>query len=102
MSQEKVNKYKQEKANRKQILKKQKRNRMITKVVGSIVCLAIVGWIGYSAYDSTAKKIASSQTEVDLSSLQNYLSGISPEEELPAEDDAELEEDGTEDEDTEE
>lgn len=88
MSQEKVNKYKQEKANRKQILKKQKRNRMITKIAGAIVCLAIVGWIGYSVYDSTAKKAAASQTEVDLSSLQDYLSGISSEEDLPEEEDA--------------
>ncbi len=93
MSQEKVNKYKQEKANRKQILKKQKRNRMITRIAGTIVCLAIVGWIGFSAYDSTTKKIAASQTEVDLSALQNYLSGISTEEELPEEDADSAEED---------
>lgn len=87
MSQEKVNKYKQEKANRKQILKKQKRNRIIARIAGAIVCLAIVGWIGYSVYDSTAKKAAASQTDVDLSSLQDYLSGISSEEDFPAEED---------------
>lgn len=49
MSQAKVDKYKVEKANRKEIMAKQKRNRLIAKVCGSIVALGLVAWIGVSA-----------------------------------------------------
>lgn len=76
MSQEKVNKYKEEKANRKQIIKKEKRNRIIGRIIGAIVCLAIVGWIGFSIYDSTSKSIASSQTEVDFTAVDDYFSAM--------------------------
>ena len=76
MSQEKVNRYKEEKAKRKEIMRKERRNRIIARIAGIVVCVAIVGWLGYSVYDSTAKKIASSQTEVDLTAVSNYLSGL--------------------------
>lgn len=77
MSQEKVNRYKAEKANRKAILKKEKRKKIITRVVGTLVCVAIVGWIGFSIYDSAEKKAAASQTEVNLNAVTDYLSGLS-------------------------
>lgn len=77
MSQEKVNKYKEEKANRKQIMKRERRNRIIGRIVGTVICLAIVGWLGYSVYDSAAKKSAASQTEANLEAMQNYLGGLS-------------------------
>lgn len=76
MSQAKVDKYKEEKYNRKQIIQKQKRNRLIAQVVGVIVCIAIVGWIGYSAYGSINKNIASTPTEIDLSAIQGYIGGL--------------------------
>ena len=76
MSQAKVNKYKEEKANRKQTLKKQKRNRILGRIAGAVICLAIVGWIGYSAYDHQAKKAAATQTAADLTAVQDYLSGL--------------------------
>ena len=80
MSQEKVNRYKEEKANRKQLIKKQKRNRIISRIVGVVVCLAIVGWLGYSIYDTSTKNDAVSQTEVNLTAIQDYLSGLTAEE----------------------
>lgn len=49
MSQAKVDKYKLEKANRKETVKKEKRNRMIAKVCTSIVGIALVAWIAVSA-----------------------------------------------------
>ena len=76
MSQEKVNKYKEEKANRHKIMKREKRNRMIGRIVGIVICLAIVGWIGYSIYDRAATKIATAQTEVNLSALDDYLNEL--------------------------
>ena len=80
MSQEKVNRYKEEKANRKQLIKKQKRNRIISRIVGVVVCLAFVGWLGYSIYDTSTKNDAVSQTEVNLTAIQDYLSGLTAEE----------------------
>ena len=51
MSQEKVERYKKEKANRKKIMKKQRMMGIMRKTVLSLVALALVVWIGYSAYD---------------------------------------------------
>ena len=51
MSQEKVDRYKQEKANRKQLMRKQRMMGIIRKGVLTIAALALVGWLGYSAYD---------------------------------------------------
>ena len=51
MSQEKVDKYKKEKANRKQIMRKERMMGIVRKAVLSVVAIALVGWIAYSAYD---------------------------------------------------
>lgn len=76
MSQEKVNKYKEEKANRKAILKKEKRNRIIAQIISSVIGLAIVGWIGYSIYDNVVTGIKTSQTEVNLDAVSDYLNSL--------------------------
>ena len=49
MSQEKVDRYKQEKVNRKQIMRKQKLMNNMRKGVLVVVALALIGWLGYSA-----------------------------------------------------
>ena len=51
MSQEKVDRYKKEKANRKQTMKKQKMANALRKCVVAAAGLLLVVWIGYSAYD---------------------------------------------------
>lgn len=79
MSQEKVNKYKEEKANRKTILKRQKRNRIIARVISSVIGLVIVGWIGYSIYDRAMTNIKTSQTEVNLTAVNDYISALTAE-----------------------
>lgn len=76
MSQAKVDKYKHEKANRKAILKREKRKQIAGQITGIIICAALVGWIGYSIYDSAEKKAATSQTEVDVSALTDYLNRL--------------------------
>lgn len=80
MSQEKVDRYKQEKANRKVILKREKRKRIAARIAGTVVCAAIVGWIGYSVYDSVEKKAATAQTEVNTSAVTDYLNSLTPDE----------------------
>jgi len=79
MSQEKVDRYKQQKANRKEILKKEKRNRTLARIAGGVVCVALVGWVGWSVYGSVNSSSATSQTEVDLNSIQDYLADLQDE-----------------------
>ena len=51
MSQEKVNRYKEEKANRKELLAKEKKKQAMMKAGAGVVVLALVCWLGYSVYD---------------------------------------------------
>lgn len=50
MSQEKVNRYKEEKANRKQTMKKQRMMNVVRKCILVVAGVALIGWIGFSAY----------------------------------------------------
>ena len=59
MSQEKVNRYKEEKANRKQNIVKEKRKRTLNKVVGVLLAVVIVGWV-----------------EVDYTAVSDYLQSL--------------------------
>ena len=78
MSQEKVDRYKQEKANRKQIMKREKMQRTITAICGGAACIAVAGWLGYSAYGYFTKQDTKDpvQTEVDLSAIYDYMNGL--------------------------
>lgn len=79
MSQEKVDHYKQEKANRKKTLKREKFKKSVLTTVGTIVCVAIIGWIGYSGYDyfQSQKAENPTQTEIDVTAINDYLNGLS-------------------------
>lgn len=71
MSQEKVNKYKEQKANRKQILKKEKRNRMLAKIGAGICGLAIVGLFGFSIWSSAVNK--PQDAAINPTAIEEYL-----------------------------
>ena len=82
MSQEKVDRYKKEKANRKQIMRKEKMANLLRKCVVGIVGLILVGWIGYSAYDLVTREDPDAEqevvtTEMDVTALNDYLSSLS-------------------------
>lgn len=80
MSQAKVDRYKQEKANRKQIMKKEKMQRMAGIVCSWVVLGALAGWAlysGYQYYDSTRPE----QTYYcDTTAISDYLSALESEE----------------------
>ncbi|MCI8598189.1 MAG: hypothetical protein HFJ10_07095 [Lachnospiraceae bacterium] len=78
MSQEKVNRYKEEKANRKEILAKEKKKQMLMKVCAGVIALALVCWIGYSVYD-TVTRPDTSTVEIDSTALDEYLSTVGAE-----------------------
>lgn len=80
MSQEKVDRYKEQKRNRKAIQAKKKRNALIAKVCGSLIVVALAAWIGYSAVDSYQVKKNSEPVTADITALDDYVSSLSVEE----------------------
>lgn len=76
MSQKKVDQYKEQKANRKQIMKKQKRSRIIRETLLVLVAVGLVGWIGYSAYSSYESAQPRQMAEVDYEPISSYLNEL--------------------------
>lgn len=77
MSQEKVDRYKQEKANRKQIMRKQKAMGIVRKLILAVVAIALVGWLGYSAFDIYESGKERVVAEVNYDAVANYLNNMS-------------------------
>ena len=77
MSQEKVDRYKQEKASRKQIMRKQKAMGIVRKLILAVVAIALVGWLGYSAFDIYESGKERVVAEVNYDAVTNYLSNMS-------------------------
>lgn len=78
MSQEKVDRYKKEKANREKIMR---RERWITRLEVTafvVVLAALIGWFSMAVYqNSIAEKKANRTTEtttMNVTDIQNYLS----------------------------
>lgn len=83
MSQEKVDKYKKEKANRKQIMRREKMTNLLRKCVVGIVGLILVGWIGYSAYGTYESSKPKEEVQIDytaVNELQDRLATVQEEE----------------------
>lgn len=78
MSQEKVDLRREQKHNRKKILKKQKMEHILLAVGGIVVAVAIVVWAGFSAHTKYEEKKAENPTyySVDTSDLTEYLSSL--------------------------
>ncbi|MCC2254164.1 hypothetical protein LKD70_06875 [Ruminococcus sp. CLA-AA-H200] len=76
MSQEKVDRYKKEKANRKQIMHRQKVMSVVRKTVLTVVALALVGWLGFSAYDMYESGKERVVAEVNYDSITDYFSSL--------------------------
>ena len=78
MSQKKVDAYKEQKANRAKIMKKEKWTLRLEKLAALVVCIAVVCWIGFSVYGKVTdgKEEVKVETTMDTSALDDYLSGI--------------------------
>lgn len=79
MSQEKVDRYKQEKATRKETMKKQRRMHTIRCAVMGVIAVALAGWLVYSAYGLYEQKQPRSVAEVDYSAVNDYLENMAEE-----------------------
>ena len=82
MSQEKVDKYKKEKANREKLQKREKRTLFLEKLAIGAVAIVMVGWIGYSAYGVLTREDPDEEktvvtTEIDTTAITDYLSQLS-------------------------
>lgn len=81
MSQAKVDRYKEEKKNRKKIMKKEKMQNALLKISGWVVCAAIVVWIGFSAVKATRNSDSSTTQEtdaytLDTTALDEYMQSL--------------------------
>ena len=76
MSQEKVNRYKEEKANRKKIMRKERMKAIVRRVCLLVFSVALVGWVGYSAIDSHQRNMDREVVEVNFDSIMNYMDEI--------------------------
>lgn len=72
MSQEKVDRYKKEKANRRQTMKKEKIQNVLRKCMVGVVAVLLIGWIGYSAYGTYESKKPKEEVEIDYSALTDF------------------------------
>ena len=80
MSQAKVDRYKKEKANRKKIMKKEKRLLFLEKAAGCLLGAAVIFWAGYSIYNysqnTETETTQTVTTEVNLDSLYDYYASL--------------------------
>ncbi|HEY9573920.1 MAG TPA: hypothetical protein VIR32_00080 [Lachnospiraceae bacterium] len=83
MSQAKVDRYKQEKANRKKIIKKEKFLRRLEISIFALVGIFILGWIAYSGYGMIERSKKENQETVayqlDNQSIDDFLSQLNAE-----------------------
>ena len=75
MSQEKVDKYKNEKNHRKEIQKRESRILFLEKLAAIVICIVAAGWIGYSAFnmESSEEEGQVTTTEMDITAMTDYL-----------------------------
>ena len=77
MSQKKVDQYKKEKANRKQTMRKERVMGVVRTCAVTVVALALVGLLGFSAYDSYMSNQERPTVEINYDAVTNYMSGLS-------------------------
>ena len=77
MSQEKVDRYKKEKANRKKIMRRGKAMSVVRKLILTVAALALIGWLGYSAYDIHEEYKERVVAEVNYDAVTDYLNSLS-------------------------
>lgn len=76
MSQAKVDRYKEEKKNRKEAQAKAKRNALLTKICGGVIAAALVVWLGYSAVVTYQDSVNGGTVTVDTTALDEYMSEL--------------------------
>ena len=76
MSQEKVDRYKKEKANRKKNMKKEKLQTVVRRCAYGIVGIVLIGWVGYSVHNTYESNKAVEEVEIDYTAVSNYTQNL--------------------------
>ena len=79
MSQAKVERYKEEKRNRKETIAKEKRKHNLNILAGSLVAVVLAGWIGVSGYNMYQANKPLETIYVDMTELDNYMNSLNVE-----------------------
>lgn len=76
MSQAKVDKYKQEKANRKETMAKEKRKKKLAKFAAGVVVGFLAVWIGVSSVEAVKANRPVNTIYCDTTELDSYINGL--------------------------
>ena len=81
MSQEKVEKYKREKANREKIMRRERWIRRLEYGGSAVVLLALIVWFSFAVYKNveSGSTASTTTTEMDVTAVQDYLNNLSVE-----------------------
>lgn len=80
MSQAKVDKHKEEKANRRKIMKREKRMHRLEMSAVVLVVALMIGWIGFSVHDKMENKENTKETVIfNTDPIQDYLTQLNAE-----------------------
>lgn len=79
MSQEKVDRKKSNKQNRKAIMKANKRKNILIGICTAVIAAALICFVAYSGYTKyqSYKESQVASTEIDLSGITKYITGLS-------------------------
>ncbi len=76
MSQAKVDQYKKEKANRRETVAKEKRNKKIMKFVSGVVVGLVAVWVGVSVANVVKENRPVETIYCNIDALDNYLNEL--------------------------
>ena len=80
MSQEKVNRYKKDKANRQKIMKREKIIRRLEITRAAVVVVGLLIWFGTAVYQNSVAVAEDNAdtvtTSLDVSAMDEYLTGL--------------------------
>lgn len=79
MSQAKVDRYKEEKKNRKAIIAKEKRKHALSVAAAVLVAVAVLGWAGVSGYQAYQNNKPLETIYTDISAIDDYMTSLDAE-----------------------
>ena len=79
MSQAKVERYKEAKKNRKETMAREKRKHTLNVAIAGVICVALLGWIGYSGFQVYENNKPLETVYVDMTELNDYMNSLDAE-----------------------
>ena len=76
MSQKKVDKYKQQKANRAKIMKHERLMHRLEMAAIAVVAVALLGWFGFSVYSRMQQDKPAKEYVLDTNALDSYMNEL--------------------------